>query len=153
MPVEIHITEHDDLETLKLEVGDKWRGTLVDIDEAPHYAFGTQEPEYQRDGRPKSKWVARLRPKGATDNTGDLKWWTQNQVKFALREAISACPDNYAGADIGIERMPDGEPRKKAYKGPANYRIVIITAGPDGWVDPFATADSDGAIEDQGAPF
>ena len=153
MPVEIHITEHDDLETLKLEVGEKFRGTLVDIDEAPHYAFGTQEPEYQRDGRPKSKWVARLRPKGATDATGDLKWWTQNQVKFALREAISACPNNYAGADIGIERMPDGEPRQKGYKGPADYRIVIITPGPDGWADPFTTADSGGAIEDQGAPF
>lgn len=146
MPIEL--TQHDDLPTLKLEVGQKWRGVIVDIDEVPHYKFGsTTEVEVTASGRPKSKWVVRLRPKDATDATGDLKWWTQNQVKFALREAIAEHRDNYMGAEIGIERLDDGEPSTKGYKPFHQYRVVVITPGPDGWTDPYTatgvTADDD----------
>jgi hypothetical protein len=129
-----------DLETLKFEVGEKFKGTLVDIDEVPHLSFDTGEQEFTKAGQPKTKWVVRLRRAGATDPSQDLKWWTQNQVRFAVREAVAAHPDTYLGAEIGIERLPDAEPRVKGYKGAAQYRVVIITPGPKGWVDPLAAA-------------
>ena len=152
MPIEL--TQHDDLDILKLEVGQKWKGTLVDIDDVVHMKFGsTTDPELTASGRPKTKWVARLRPEGATDTTGDLKWWTQNQVKFALREAISDVPNNYQGATIGIERLADSEPSTKGYKPSHQYRVVVITPGADGWVDPFAAVAGGAAAYDDEEPF
>jgi hypothetical protein len=141
----------DELATLKLEVGEKFVGTLVDIDAAPHYKFGTQEPEYQRDGKPKTKWVARLRLDNATDPATDLKWWTQNQVKYTLVEAVREHLHNYRGARIQVTRLPDGQPKVAGYKGPANYEVKL-KPGPDGWVDPLAPKASvfDEEIE---APF
>ena len=137
MPIEL--TQHDDLETLRLEVGDKWKGTLLDIDEVPHIKFGTADViEFTKGGKPKTKWIARLRPSDATDAATDLKWWTQNQVKFALRQAIIEHPRNYQGATIGIERLPDGEPSTKGFKPFHQYRVVIIAPGPDNYVDPYA---------------
>lgn len=140
MPIdldELSGSASDELATLKLEVGEKFVGTLVDIDSAPHYKFGTQEPEYQRDGKPKTKWIARVRPDGTTSPDDDLKWWTQNQVKFALVEAVREVPQNYRGARIQITRLPDGQPKVAGYKGPANYEVKL-KPGPDGWVDPLA---------------
>jgi hypothetical protein len=130
----------DDLQTLKLDVGDTFRGLLIDIDEAPHLNFDTGEPELDRQGNPKTKWVVRLRRAGATDPAEDVKWWTQNQVKFVVRAAIAehVKSGTYRGAEVGIERKPDGEPRQKGYRGPADYRFVVITPGPVGWVDPLA---------------
>jgi hypothetical protein len=127
----------DDLATLKLEVGVKLVGTLVDIDPVDHYKFGTDEIEYQRDGKPKKKWIARVRLDGATSASDDLKWWTQNQVKYALVEAVKTCPHNYKGARIQIVREPDGQPKVPGYKGPASYSVKLKPA-PDGWVDPLA---------------
>ena len=56
---------------------------------------------------------------------------------------------NYLGAEIGIERLPDGVPRVKGYKGAADYRIVIITPGSTGWVDPLTSAP----LVDTESPF
>jgi hypothetical protein len=141
----------DELATLKLEVGEKFVGTLVDIDSTPHYKFGTQEPEYQRDGKPKTKWIARVRPDDATNPDADLKWWTQNQVKFALVEAVREHPNNYRGARIQIVRHADGQPKVAGYKGPANYE-VRLKPGPDGWVDPLAPK-ADVFADEVEAPF
>jgi hypothetical protein len=137
MPIDPNELANAGLETLKLEVGDKWRGILVDIDPVPHNDFETGAPLFDKYGKPKTKWVARLRPSNATSADNDVAWWTQNQVQFSLRAAISLHPNNYLGAEIGIERMPDGVPRAKGYKGAADYRIVIITPAPTGWVNPF----------------
>ena len=151
MPIEL--TEHDDLDLLKLEVGDKWKGTLVDIDAVPHLKFGSDEQELTKSGKPKTKWVVRLRPEGATSADADLKWWTQNQVKFSVNEAIREHKNNYQGAKIGIERLADGEPSTKGYKPFHQYRVVMIKPGPDGWVDPYAGAPTASWDESDEEPF
>jgi hypothetical protein len=149
MPIEIG-PDRQKLETLKLNVGDKWRGVLVDINEVPHYKFGTEELEQEIDaaGKPKTKWIARLRPQGATSSSTDLEWWTQNQTKYALREAIRPHNATHIGGEIGIERLADSEPKNKVFKGAHNYRVVIIKAGPTNWADPFNNAPVDEPEED-----
>jgi hypothetical protein len=129
-----------DLETLKFEVGEKFKGTLIDLDEVPHTSFDTGEQEFTKSGTPKTKWIVRLRRADATDASADLKWWTQNQVKFAVREALveHLKAGTAYGAEVGIERLADAEPRQKGYRGAAQYRVVVITPGPKGWVDPLA---------------
>jgi hypothetical protein len=141
----------DDLVTLKLEPGDTWTGLLVDIDSTPHWSFDNPDvQEVDRSGRPKTKWVVRLRPDGTTDASEDLKFWAQNQVKFSLRQTIADHPTNYRGARIKIERLDDAQPRQKGYKGAAQYRFTL-KAGPDGWVDPLAQAAT--SIMDDEEPF
>jgi hypothetical protein len=138
MPIE-EVQTSDSLETLKLEVGEKFKGILVDIDQVEHMNYDNpDERELDKRGKPKWKWVARLRLPGAVDPDVDLKWWTQNQIKFELSKAIAPHhPNNYRGAEIGIERLEDMAPRRPGYKGAQQYRVVIITPGPTNWVDPL----------------
>lgn len=136
MPIELRAT-HPTLPWLKLEIGDKWRGVLVDINPVAHYVFGTKEIETDKHDRPKTKWIARLRANGATTSADDLEWWTHNQIKKSLEQEVEKYPGRYLGAEIGIERLADGEPSNKAFKAPHNYRVVIIKPGAVGWVDPF----------------
>lgn len=128
----------DQLDDLKMEVGDVWEGQIVDIDAAPHYIYGTTDQKYNKKGDPMTKWVMRLRKKGATDPLADVKFWAQSQVKFELKDAIrdSGKPANYPGADIAIKRLPNKEPSQPGFKGAMDYRFKI-TPGPNGWVDPL----------------
>lgn len=141
----------DDLVTLKLEVGEQFIGTVVDIDSTPHWSFNDPDvQEVDRNGRPKTKWILRVRPDGATSADEDLKYWAQNQVKFSLRQAIAEHPHNYRGGRIKIQRMEDGQPRQKGWKGPANYEFTL-KPGPDNWVDPLAVAVT--SVMDDEEPF
>lgn len=151
MPIDAdELTERgDDLETVTFEVGQGGTYILVDIDSTPHLNFDTGEQEYTKAGKPKTKWIARLRKPGATDAGDDRKWWTQNQVKFELMQAVKAHPNNYLGATVKIERKPDGEPRQKGYRGPAVYSVEIIEPGPTGWEDPLTRT----SILDDEEPF
>lgn len=140
----------DELDTLKLDVGDTYVGTIIDISAAPHYVFGTAEPKYDRAGQPMTKWVVRLRPDGATTPDSDVKFWAQSQVKFELRATIAQHPHNYPGGKLKIERLEDGEPRQKGYRGPANYQFTY-KPGPDRWTDPLAAPVPD--IDNLDDPF
>ena len=151
MPIDL-TNQTDDLDTLKLEPGDTFVGQIVDIDEAPHYKFGTDEPELTKGGKPKTKWVVRLRPKDATDADSDVKLWCQNQVKFELRQTIAEHPNNWQGGMLKCERLEDGQPKVKGWKGPQQWRFTL-KPGPDGWVDPFAGADTSDVFGDDEEPF
>jgi hypothetical protein len=43
--------------------------------------------------------------------------------------------------------------KAKGWKGPADYRVVLITPGPDGWVDPLAGAVAEGEFGEDEEPF
>ena len=140
----IEYGEFDDLEELRLDVGDKFRGILVRIKPVPHYVFGskTEIEQHLVNGVmvDKEKWILVLRREGATDAADDLEFWTQNQTKREVNDELIKAgvdSDHINGTIIGIERMPDRPPRTPGYRGATQLRVVIITAGPDGWVDPL----------------
>lgn len=141
MPIDLTSQTDDELDTLKLDVGDTFVGIVVDVDEAPHYKFGTQEPELTKSGQPKTKWVVRLRPKDATSRDQDVKFWAQNQVKFELRQTLAGHPRNYLGGLLKVERLEDGKPSNPAFKGPHQYAFTL-KPGPDAWVDPLAPTEA-----------
>lgn len=149
MPVEIN--QHDKLDTLNLEIGDTWKGTLVDINDEQDKDYDTGAPLFWSDGNPKMLWIARLRLAGATDRLDDVNWWTRSQVKKALNAAVAQYPDNYLGAEIEIERLPDGKPSNPKFKAPHQYKVEVVTPGPDNWVDPLASTGPQYDAEE--APF